>query len=518
MLDQTLIEQLKGIFSELKSEYKFKIRIADAHSSRKDLVELMNEVASSSPKFSVEVESGDDIELQILKDGKENGIVFRAVPTGHEFTSLLLAILNLDGKGKNLPDAVIADRIRRIKGEVKIKSYISLSCTNCPDVVQSINIFAINNPAIRHEIIDGATHQDEVSKLGVQAVPTVYADDQLLVVGKASLTEILDKLETIAGVDESMPREKIVKDFDVVVLGGGPAGSAAAIYSARKGFKVAVVAERMGGQILDTVDIENMISVPKTTGKLLAEHMGEHIGNYPIEVFDKRKVVEIKVVDGQKQLTTSFGEQFNADALIVATGASWRKLNVPGEADYIGRGVAFCTHCDGPFYKGRRVVVVGGGNSGLEAALDLSNIAAEVTVVEFLTELKGDRVLQDKLKACPNVKIILNAQSTEVKGNGTKVVALSYKDRATEELHDIECDGIFVQIGLMPNSSLMKEVVAVTPRGEIQIDATCRTNVPGIYAAGDVSTVPYKQIVIAMGEGAKSALSAFEDSLKNALK
>ena len=513
-----MIEQLKGIFSQLQANYTFRIEVDPQHASRTELIALISDVASTSDRFTVDAKDGEGLSLRILKDGKENGIVFEAVPNGHEFTSLLLAILNLDGKGKNQPDEVIADRIRRIKGEVEIKSYISLSCTNCPDVVQTINIFSILNPAIHHTIIDGAIHQEEVKELGIQAVPTVYANGKLLVVGKSSITEILDKLEEVAGIDETLPRMDVEKHFDVIVLGGGPAGSAAAIYSARKGFKVGVVAERMGGQILDTVDIENMISVPKTTGKLLAENMGIHIGNYPIEVMDKRKVVSVNIVDGEKVLTTSFGERLIAPALIVATGASWRKLNVPGEADYIGRGVAFCTHCDGPFYKGKRVVVVGGGNSGLEAALDLSNIASEVTVVEFLTELKGDQVLQDKLKACSNVKIILNAASTEVKGDGKKVSALSYKDRATEEVHDIACDGIFVQIGLVPNAQLMKEIVEVTPRGEIKIDATCRTNVPGIYAAGDVSTVPYKQIVIAMGEGAKSALSAFEDSLKNALK
>ena len=518
MLDQALMEQVKGIFAQLQSQYTFRCKVSAQHPSRQELIDLLQDVASCSDHISVQIEEGDDLRFTIQKDGLENGIVFRAVPNGHEFTTLLLAVLNLDGKGKNLPDEVIAGRIARLKGEVTVKSYISLSCTNCPDVAQTLNVMSIINPSIHHEIIDGAIHQDEVQALGIQAVPTVYANDQLLVVGKSTMTEILDKLEAVTGIDESKPQTQVVKDYDVIVLGGGPAGSAAAVYSARKGFKVAVLAERVGGQILDTVDIENMISVPKTTGRLLADNMTQHMNAYPIDIMDKRKVIDFKVVDGIKQLTTSFGEQYNAPAVIVATGASWRKLNVPGEADYIGRGVAFCTHCDGPFYKGKRVVVVGGGNSGLEAALDLSNIASEVTVVEFLTELKGDKVLQDKLKACSNVKIILNAQSTEVKGDGQKVLGLQYKDRATEELHMIDCDGIFVQIGLVPNSALLKEVVAVSPRGEIQIDATCRTNVAGIYAAGDVSTVPYKQIIIAMGEGAKSALSAFEDSLKNSLR
>lgn len=518
MLDQAMTGQLREIFARLQSRYMFRIRVAQTHPSCKELTALIEDVAATSDKFSVEIVEGDGLSLEIVKDGRPNGIRFEAVPTGHEFTTLLLAVLNLDGQGKNLPDEVIADRIRRIKGKVELTSYISLSCTNCPDVVQTLNLFAMINPSIHHTIIDGALCPDRVAALGIQAVPAVYAADRLLIVGKSTMTEILEKLEEAFGSEPASEQQPSVRNFDMLVLGGGPAGSAAAIYAARKGFKVGLVAERMGGQILDTVDIENMISVPKTTGRLLADDMGRHMAAYPIELLDKRKVVEIKVIDGNKHLVTSYGEELVAPALIVATGAAWRKLGVPGEAEHIGRGVAFCTHCDGPFYKGRRVVVVGGGNSGLEAALDLSSIASEVTVVEFLPELKGDRVLQDKLKACPNVRVILNAQTTEVKGDGNRVSALCYKDRTTEQIHELPTDGIFVQIGLTPNSALLKDVVGVTPRGEIEIDAACRTNVPGIYAAGDVSTVPYKQIVIAMGEGAKAALSAFEDSLKNALK
>ncbi|MGL5683661.1 MAG: alkyl hydroperoxide reductase subunit F [Marinifilaceae bacterium] len=518
MLDNTFKEQIKGIFVNLKANYIFQILVSLSHPNRQELIDLLTDVVSCSDKLSLDIKEGEGLQFSILKNGETNGIIFRAVPNGHEFTTLLLAILNLDGQGKNLPDDVISDNIKRIKGPVTVKSYISLTCTNCPDVVQALNICAILNPAIRHEIIDGAINQQEVEKLGIQAVPTVYANNELLVVGKSTLTELVTKLQHIAGVDETQKRQQTKKEYDVIIVGGGPAGSSAAIYSARKGFKVAIIAERIGGQILDTVDIENMISVPKTTGKLLAESLTEHMHEYAIDIIDNRTIKNINITDGVKNITTSFDEEFSSPALIVATGASWRLLNVPGEKEYIGRGVAFCTHCDGPFYKDKKVVVVGGGNSGLEAALDLSNIAKEVTIVEFLPELKGDKVLQDKLRNCPNVSIIVNAQSTEVLGNGEKVTGISYMNRKDNSVNTINCDGIFVQIGLVPNSQIIKDIVNVTARGEIQVDATCRTNIPGIYAAGDVTTVPYKQIVIAMGEGAKAALSAFEDSLKDAWK
>ena len=516
MLDQSLLEQVKTVFASLQNNYTLEVTASNSHPSKVELVTLLEEVASCSDKISTTVIEGENLSFKILKNGVATSILFRAVPTGHEFTSLLLAILNADGIGKNLPDEVITAKIKALAGNITVNSYISLSCTNCPDVVQALNIISLINPNITHQIIDGSINQDEVEKLNIQAVPAVYVNDKVLHVGRSSLGELLTKLEEVAGSTYE-PSAGETKKYDVVVVGGGPAGVSAAIYSARKGFKVALVAEKVGGQVTETVGIENFISVAKTTGAELTANLKLHLKDYPIDVLENRRVDKVAVNSGIKQITTSLGEELIAPALIVTTGASWRKLNVPGETQYIGSGVAFCTHCDGPFYKGKKVVVVGGGNSGLEAAIDLSSIATHVTVLEFLPEVKGDKVLQDKLKTLSNVEIITNAETVEVHGDGAKVNALSYKERTSGEVKKLVTDGVFVQIGLTANSSVVKDIVATNRVGEIIIDAHCRTNVPGIYAAGDVSIVPYKQIVIAMGEGAKAALSAFDDTIKGQL-
>ncbi len=398
---------------------------------------------------------------------------------------------------------------------MEVKSYISLSCTNCPDVVQAINIMSFLNPNIIHHIIDGAINQNEVDALNIQAVPSVYANNKLLHVGRSSLGELLGKIEELTGT-EVKPSSGVPQNYDVIVAGGGPAGVSAAIYSARKGFKVALVAQKVGGQVTETVGIENMISVPQTTGAQLTAQLKLHLAEYPVDILENRTIKDVNVVEGQKQVSTSLGEIFTAPALIIATGASWRKLNVPGESEHIGSGVAFCTHCDGPFYKGKKVAVVGGGNSGLEAAIDLSSIATDVTVLEFMDELKGDQVLQNKLKTLPNVKIITGAETVAVEGNGS-VNGLTFKHRASGQPETLNVDGVFVQIGLKANSQPFAHLVETNRMGEIAVDAHCRTSVPGIYAAGDVSVVPYKQIIIAMGEGAKAALSAFEDKIKGVI-
>lgn len=516
MLDSAMKDQLSGIFAGLTSDYIFDIQVAPKHESRTELLELLGDVASCSDKMSVQVSEGDALAFTLLKNGEKTSITFRAVPNGHEFTSLLLAILNSDGKGKNIPDESICNHVRSLNGPIKLTTYVSLTCTNCPDVVQALNAMTTLNPEITHETVDGSIYQEEVEAMKVQGVPSVFADGKLIHVGRSDFGELLSKLEAEYGVKESdVPAA--VKKYDVIVVGGGPAGAAASIYSVRKGLKVAVIAERIGGQVKETLGIENLISVTATTGEQLANDLRMHMQAYPIDMLEHRRIEKVETEGKEKLLTTASGERFSAPAVIVATGASWRKLNVPGEAEYIGRGVAFCPHCDGPFYKDKHVAVVGGGNSGIEAAIDLAGICSKVTVLEFMDELKADQVLQDKLRSLPNVEVFLHSQTLEVIGNGEKVKAILVKDRKTEKERVIDLDGIFVQIGLAANSGVFREVVETNRTGEIKIDAYCRTNVAGFYAAGDVSIVPYKQIIIAMGEGAKAALSAFEDRMRGVI-
>lgn len=516
MLDQAVKSQVSDLFARLNSHYQFKVSVSPSHADREELVSLLTEVASCSDKTSVLIDEGDGLSFSILKDGQATSVNFRMIPTGHEFTTLLLAVLNLDGIGKNLPDDLLKNRIMALPGPIHIKSYISLSCTNCPDVVQALNIFSFLNPGIHHEILDGGLHQADIEKLGIQAVPSVFVNGTLFHVGRSTLGELLSKLEDHLNVTVTHDSGS-AQTFDVLVAGGGPAGVSAAIYAARKGFSVAIVANAIGGQVNETLAIENLISVPQTTGSHLAGNLRQHLSEYPIAIFENRLIESATVIDGMKHLTTSLGETFSAPALIIATGASWRRLNVPGEKEHIGAGVAFCTHCEGPFFKDKKVVVIGGGNSGLEGGIDLSSIASEVTLLEFLPELKGDQILQDKLRSKPNVRIVTSAQTLRIEGSNGKVTGLVFKHRETGEEEFLETDGVFVQIGLSANSSVFKSLVEVNRAGEILVDAHCRTTVPGIYAAGDVSVVPYKQIVVAMGEGAKAALSAFEDTIKGNL-
>eukprot|EP01029_Cantina_marsupialis_P014047 TRINITY_DN310_c0_g3_i1.p1 TRINITY_DN310_c0_g3~~TRINITY_DN310_c0_g3_i1.p1 ORF type:complete len:528 (-),score=111.04 TRINITY_DN310_c0_g3_i1:41-1624(-) len=516
MLEQTIKNQVIDLFASLKNQYTFQIKVASTHPNKEELVSLLTDVASCADQVNVDVQEESGLAFTILKNNKNTNVTFKAVPNGHEFTTLLLAILNLDGIGKNLPDAILTQRIQAISQKVELKSFISLSCTNCPDVVQALNIMAFYNENISHEIIDGAINIEEAEKLNIQAVPSVYANGKQLHVGRSSLGELLGKIEDQFGSDYQ-PQAQEDKEYDVIVAGGGPAGVSAAVYSARKGFSVAIVAEKIGGQVTETVSIENMISIPKTTGSELSGNLMKHLNDYPIDILDNRMVENLEVVDGIKTLTTSLNETLRTPALIIATGASWRKLNIPGESEYIGAGVAFCTHCDGPFYKGKKVVVIGGGNSGLEAAIDLSAIATEVQVLEFMDELKGDQVLQDKIKELSNVSITTSAQTLSIEGDGSKVDSIKYKNRKTDQEEVLTTDGVFIQIGLTANSQVFSDIVKTNRIGEIEIDPHCRTNQAGIYAAGDVSIVPYKQIVIAMGEGSKAALSAFDDKIKGLL-
>lgn len=513
MLDNAIKKQIAEIFSALEAHYTFRIEVHPRHEQRAELVSMLEDVAESSEKLNCEVTDGESLSFTIFKEGKSLGIKFRAVPGGHEFTSLLLAVLNADGKGKNLPDEQTLRRINSLRGKINLTTYISLSCTNCPDIVQALNIMAIANPEISHEAVDGAINEEEVERLHIQAVPTVYADGQLLHVGRGSFVELLEKLEERYGFEKS--HSSIEHEYDVIIAGGGPAGATAAIYSARKGLKVALVAERIGGQVNETVGIENIPSVPYTTGKQLSTDIYRHLKEYPIEILDNRRIESVEIKDGIKVLKLRGGEVCKAPALIAATGASWRRLNIPGEAEYIGRGVAFCPHCDGPFYKGKEVAVIGGGNSGVEAAIDLAGICSKVTLFEFMEEMKADSVLQEKLRSLSNVKIFTNTQTMSIEGNGSKVTGLIKRDRTTSEESLYPLDGIFVQIGLSANSALFKGIVETNVIGEIPTDKNCRTGVKGFYAAGDVSDVSYKQIIISMGEGAKAALSAFEDRMRD---
>ncbi|WIM90804.1 alkyl hydroperoxide reductase subunit F [Porphyromonas gingivalis] len=514
MLDKDTLTQVGSYFAQLKKSYTLRLNAHTSHPSYNEAKEMLDGLASVSDHVRAEYNAADGFRIDLLVDGADSGIGFRGTPGGHEFSSLLLAILNNDGIGRNIPDEGVQDRIRRINGPIELKTYVSLSCTNCPDVVQTLNMIAILNPTINHTMVDGSFFPDEVESLGIASVPTVMAGDEVIHVGRGDMAALLNKIEAKYGSVPAESADKTPRPFDLLVVGGGPAGSAAAIYSARKGLKVAIVAERVGGQVNETVGIENLISVPYTTGSELASNLNSHIKANTISLFEARTVSSITQQEGISRVEVTSGEVFTAPALIMATGASWRKLGVPGEKEYTGNGVAYCAHCDGPFFKGKRVAVVGGGNSGLEAAIDLAGICEHVTVVEFLDVLRADEVLQKKARETANIDILLSTATKEIMGNGQKVEGILLTDRNTGEEKQIALSGVFVQIGLAANTSLVKDLVETNSRGEVLIDTSCRTNTPGIYAAGDCTTVPYKQIVIAMGEGAKAALSAFEDRIR----
>lgn len=513
MLDQDTLNQLKEVFSKLENEVELVLSSSD-HEDFASLEEMLSLVASTSDKIKLtnETTKASAPEFYLKYNGNKNGIRFLGIPGGHEFTSLILAILNSDAKGK-IPDAAIISRIKKLKGPVRIKTFISLSCENCPDVVQALNLMAIFHSDFEHQMIDGQYAQDEIKSLGIQGVPSVIVDGKLIHSGKIQFADLLSKLEATFGVDENVVIEPSAhEDVDVAVIGGGPAGATSAIYSVRKGQKTAIIAGKIGGQVNDTKGIENFVSTIYTEGPILAANLHKHLESYPVKILEHRSVSNI-VEDNGFIINFDSGERIKAKSVIVATGAKWRELNIPGEKEYIGRGVAFCPHCDGPYYKGKDIAVVGGGNSGVEAALDLAGIVKSITLFEFMPDLKADKVLVDKLRALPNVTIISNARTSKVVGDGEKVIALEYENRETKEIIEHKLDGVFVQIGLVPNTSFVKDLVETTKFGEIIIDEKNRTNVKGIYAAGDVTNIPYKQIIIAMGEGAKAALTAFEDKM-----
>lgn len=518
MLDAQLKEQLTSVFAVLENEVEL-IYENSSHEDQKDLVEMLEDVAATSSKIKVRAnDSGRSPmpQFHISYKGKPTGILFKGIPGGHEFTSLILAILNTDGKGKPL-DELIANRAKRLKKNITIQSYISLTCENCPAVVQALNQITLAHGSIRHEIIDGGYVQEDVQRIGIQGVPSLVTNEKMFHSGRIQLLDLMAKLESTFGIDESAeqaaPVNKNLGHFEVLVIGGGPAGASSAIYSVRKGLSTAMIAEKIGGQVQETKGIENLISVTYTEGPQLAAQLNQHVASYPVKVFENRRVQSIVNEGATKLIQLESGEHLTADAVIITTGAKWRELGVEGEKEYLGRGVAYCPHCDGPFYKGKKVAVIGGGNSGVEAAIDLAGIVKEVVVFEYNDQLKADKILVDKLKSLPNATVITSAQTQSVIGDGNKVTQLQYLNRSLNKTEKIDLDGVFVQIGLVPNSQFLKGTLNLTKYGEIIVDEKGRTSVPGIYAAGDVTTTPFKQIIIAMGEGAKAALAAFEDRM-----
>jgi alkyl hydroperoxide reductase subunit F len=438
-------------------------------------------------------------------------VQFAGLPMGHEFTSLVLALLWTGGHPPKVEQAVI-DQIVALEGDYRFETYFSLSCQNCPDVVQALTLMSVLNPRIQHVAIDGALFQAEVEARKIMAVPTILLIGEPFAQGRMSLEQIVAKLDSgaEARVAEALGAKS---EFDMLVVGGGPAGAAAAVYAARKGIRTGLMAERFGGQVLDTMGIENFISVPHTEGPKLVQGMEQHVKDYGVDVMTlqtAQALVPASTPGGLIEIKLASGASLKSKSVILSTGARWRQMNVPGEETYRNRGVAYCPHCDGPLYKGKRVAVIGGGNSGVEAAIDLAGIVASVTLIEFDGQLRADVVLQRKLASLPNVTVITSASTTEVHGDGDRVVALSYQDRQTDAVQKLDLEGIFVQIGLVPNTEWLKGVVALSPRGEIEIDGRGQTSVPGVFAAGDATTVPFKQIIIAAGDGSKAALSAFD--------
>jgi len=513
MLDNNLKTQLKAYLEKVTHPIEITASLDDSDKSR-EMLALLNDIKELSTRISLTERRGDGERapsFALNRTGSKMGVRFAGIPMGHEFTSLVLALLQVGGHPPKV-DADVIEQVRNLEGEFRFETYISLSCQNCPDVVQALNLMAVLNPNITHVMIDGALFQDEVNQRQIMAVPTVYLNGETFGQGRMSLEEILAKLDTGAAQREAAKLAK--KDvFDMLVVGGGPAGSSAAIYSARKGIRTGVVAERFGGQVLDTMGIENFISVKETEGPKLAVALEQHVKTYDVDVMNLQRA-EALIPGDVIEVKLASGASLKAKTVVLATGARWREMNVPGEKEYRNRGVAYCPHCDGPLFKGKRVAVVGGGNSGVEAAIDLAGIVAHVTLLEFDSKLRADAVLQRKLHSLPNVTVITQAQTTEVTGDGAKVNGLRYTDRASGESRHIELEGIFVQIGLLPNTDWLKGTVALTNRGEIEVDARGQTSVPGVFAAGDATTVPYKQIIIAMGDGSKAALSAFDHLIR----
>lgn len=518
MLDANLKTQLKAYLERLQKPLELVASLDDSKAAG-EVKSLLADLAALSDKITVRQNNDLDVRkpsFLITNPGVDSGVRFAGVPLGHEFTSLVLALLHVGGHPSK-ESADLLEQVKAIDTPLNFETYYSLSCHNCPDVVQALNLMAALNPNITHTAIDGGLFQQEVTDREVMGVPTVFVNGERFGQGRMELGEIVAKVDTGAAAREAAKIS--AKDaFDVLVVGGGPAGAAAAIYAARKGIRTGIAADRIGGQMLDTVDIENFISVSKTEGPKLSAAMENHIRDYDVDIMGLQraaKLIPAATEGGLIEVQTESGATLKAKTVILSTGARWRNMNVPGEEQYRTKGVTYCPHCDGPLFKGKDVAVIGGGNSGVEAAIDLAGLVKHVTVLEFAAELKADAVLQKKLRSLPNVTVILNAQTTEVNGDGKKVTGITYKDRTTDEIKQIALEGIFVQIGLLPNTDWLKGTVNLTRFGEIEINARGETNVAGVFAAGDCTNVPYKQIIIAAGAGATAALSAFDHLIRH---
>lgn len=516
MLDDNLKNQLQAYLTRLQQPIELVASLDDGARSA-EMRNLLEEIAALSDKISLREDPASSTRkpsFLVRRAGSDMNIRFAGIPLGHEFTSLVLALLQAGGHPPKVEAGVI-EQIKALPGKYEFEVFISLSCHNCPDVVQAVNLMAVLNPAVKSVMIDGALFQGEVESRQIMGVPAVYLNGELFGQGRMTLEEILAKLDTGSAARDA---EKLnaKAPFDVLVVGGGPAGAAAAIYAARKGIRTGVVAERFGGQVMDTLGIENFISVKATEGPKLAAALEEHVKEYGVDIMNLQRALALKAVSGGVELTLENGAVLRSKTLVLATGARWRNMNVPGEAEFRTKGVAYCPHCDGPLFKGKRVAVIGGGNSGVEAAIDLAGIVAHVTLLEFDSQLRADAVLQNKLRSLPNVTIITSAQTTQVTGTD-KVNGLNYKDRVSGEVHHLALEGIFVQIGLVPNTDWLTGVLNLSSRGEIEIDAKGQTSMSGVFAAGDCTTVPYKQIIISMGEGAKASLSAFDHLIRSSV-
>jgi alkyl hydroperoxide reductase subunit F len=516
MLDANVTQQLKTYLVNITQPIELVASLDDTPKA-KEMGALLDDIAALSDKITVvTADNARKPSFMIRRTGTDIGVRFAGLPMGHEFTSLVLALLQVGGH----PSKAAADLIEQVKnldGDFAFETYFSLTCQNCPDVVQALNLMAVLNPRIKHTAIDGGMFKAEVDERKIMAVPTVYLNGEPFASGRMELEQIVAKIDSGA---ETRAAEKIrtKAPFDVLIVGGGPAGAAAAVYTARKGIRTGIAAERFGGQVMDTMGIENFISVSHTEGPRFANDLERHVRDYDVDIMNLQraeKIVPAAELGGLHEVHLANGAMLKTRTLILSTGARWRQMGVPGEEQYKNKGVAYCPHCDGPLFKGKRVAVIGGGNSGVEAAIDLAGIVGHVTLIEYDSDLRADAVLQRKLASLPNVKIITSALTTEVLGDGEKVSGLTYKDRNHDTLHEIELEGIFVQIGLVPNTEFLRDTVALSPRGEIEVDHRGETSRPGIFAAGDATTTPYKQIVIAAGEGAKAALSAFDFLIRN---